>query len=467
MKQKLLCIVIFCSIFFYENSNAQKKIDCESNFREALFYLKGDKNFKRDTIKSINYLKPCLKVNDANAQLLMGRIYLSREGEINQKKGFKLIKKSALQGNYYAIGDLGVLYKYGRGVKQNYNKARKWFKKGSEIGNSKATYSLGYMYLKGFGNIKQDYRKAIKWFRKSNHKMAKYWLGVCYYYGYGVKEDKVKAKTLIGDNFDDSNVNLTNSEKNSELKKLVSLNSLKTIEDEKLYGKYSGILIKYDWSGKHIEIEQKLNLEFKYDSINEQPAFLFEMDNQKIVGSYSKIDNSVYFKNLNIELPHLSLSKKIRKKLLYQVVSTNLQYEKKEGEEYLAGNLNNQINSWKEDGALLRFVLKKKKSFSNSNKELSDDALEALAAQKDKFIKLYPNPFTKDLVVSYTLEKPSTVTVYIKSLKGQKSISLVKNMNQDKGEHTYLFNGTDLKKGIYVVSIIAGKTKKTRIIVKK
>jgi TPR repeat protein len=117
----------------------EKKLDCDFNFREALFYLKGDENFKKDSLKSIEFLKPCLKIGDAKAQLLMARLYTAKKDEKNYKKAFKLLKKSAKQGNAIAAGDLGVLYKYGRGCNLNFNKARKWFKKAAELGNNKAS----------------------------------------------------------------------------------------------------------------------------------------------------------------------------------------------------------------------------------------------------------------------------------------------------------------------------------------
>ncbi|MDG2194104.1 MAG: tetratricopeptide repeat protein [Polaribacter sp.] len=412
-KIKLLCILCFTIVTTVE---AQQKLDCDYNFREALFYLKGDENFKRDSLKSIEFLKPCLKVGDAKAQLLMGRLYVAKKEEDSYRKAFKLIKKSAKQGNAIAAGDLGVLYKYGHGCNLNLNKARKWFKKGAELGNDKATYSLGYLYLKGFGNIEQDYSKAVKWFKKSDYPMANYWLGVCYYYGYGVQKNSQKANQLLGTNFTNAASNTENTattenttsviagqlEENSE-----DSSVLEDITEEELFGKWSGFLLKFDWSGNYIEQKHSLRIEFTYDSINEVPRHIVEIEEQKLIGSHTKADNVVYFDDLFIHLPHTSFNKKIPNKLEYQLLSSDVLMKKLDAENYLIGTIENHIEAWNESGAPLRFVLKKKETFSNSNEELTDDVLKALSEQKDSFIKLYPNPFESDLIISYTLETPT------------------------------------------------------------
>ncbi len=471
MKQKLLYSAFVVCILFSQTIQAQKQSDCDLNYTKALSHLKDGNKSESNFQKSIDLIKPCVKLGDANAQLLMGRILLAKKGKENYKKAFKLIKKSAKQNNAIAAGDLGVLYKYGRGTNQNYNKARKWFKKGAELGNDKATYSLGYLFFKGFGTIEQNYSKAVKWFEKSDYPMAKYWLGVSYYYGYGVKKNIEKAKELIGENFDDSSnansVTDTPSKEISKLKKLLKSTSYDIVKDESLYGKYSGVLVKYDWSGKNIEQEHSLEIVFKYDSDKQQTSYTLDFNDKKIEGTFSKIDNSIYFDDLGIEIPHHSLSKKIKKSNNYKIPSTDVHQIKKDGDTYLIGELKNEISNWNESGSKLKFVVKKKKTFSNSDKEITDDLLKALSKQNKSFIKLYPNPFKRDLIISYTLDKPSFVSVSITSLKEQKNIIIEKGIQQNSGDYMYLFNGATLKKGMYIINVITDSGKQTRIIVKK
>ena len=188
------------------NLQAQQTLHCSNNVQEALSYLKGSATIEKDTIKAIDYLKPCVLQNNAKAQLVLGHIYTYDIEEAIVEQGFELIKKSAEQDNPIAAQRLGFLYKYGVGCKLNYRKAKKWFKRAYELGNDKGAYSLGYFYLKGLGNTPQDYTQAVAWFEKSTSKMATYWLGVCYLNGYGVAKDVAKANRLLGTSFDTEEV---------------------------------------------------------------------------------------------------------------------------------------------------------------------------------------------------------------------------------------------------------------------
>lgn len=111
----------------------------------------------------------------------------------------------------------------------------------------------------------------------------------------------------------------------------------------------------------------------------------------------------------------------------------------------------------------MKFVLSKQ----DHDTQLTDDALKALSKQKSSFIKLYPNPFKEDLIISYTLKESSYVEVKISDIKGLKTVVVKKGKAQKAGDYRYFLNGTGLEKGLYVVSIITNNEKKTRIIVKK
>lgn len=41
--------------------------------------------------------------------------------------------------------------------------------------------------------------------------MANYWLGICYYYGYGVKKNIVKAKELLNIDLNDTSIKNSNN----------------------------------------------------------------------------------------------------------------------------------------------------------------------------------------------------------------------------------------------------------------
>ena len=438
--KKISKLLAGCCFVVSMFAHVQEKLDCEFNFKEALSYVQLFQDFKKDSLKVMNLLRPCLKKGDAKAQLLMGRLYAVNGDEKSYRKAFKLFKKSAKQGNAIATGDLRAMYKYGRGCNLNFNKARKWFKKGAELGNSRASYSLGYIYLKGLGNVDQDYTKAIKWFQKSQHPMAKYWLGVCNYYGYGIKQNIKKANELLGTNFEaqingqENSISTENSTENisNVIDVEESINSEK-ISESNIFGKWSGSLLQYDWSGKHIEQKFPVHLEFLNNDANDFPTYTISIENQELKGSLTILNDAIYFEDAQLNLSHISFNEKIPTQLNHEILSSDLMIKTLAETDYLVGNIDTYIEGWNESGAPMKFVLKKKEIFTNSEEELSDDILQALAEQEESFIKLYPNPFESDLIISYTLKSSSFVEVRISDVKGTKSSVIEKGKEQKKG----------------------------------
>ncbi|WP_064966659.1 T9SS type A sorting domain-containing protein [Tenacibaculum ovolyticum] len=479
MKMKITKIMLVALTFFSLTSNAQEQeqYDCSFYYREALFYLKGDEYTKKDPEKAIEYLKPCARKGFDKAQLLLGRLYSFENTEEADKKAFDLIKKAAEQKNAIAMADLGIMFKYGRGCKLNFNKARKWFKKSAKLGNDKAAYSLGYLYLKGLGNVTQNYEEATKWFKKSNYSMAKYWLGVCYYKGYGVAKNIQKANKLLETNFKTTSTLPVALVKENDLEvgniKDVSIineednNSILAISEENLIGKWKGKLVQLDWSESAIEDKNDIYLEVKLDAVSDELFAVINYKGEVVEDKIIKLDNSIYFDNTFIELSHESFNNEIPKSLSHQLLSGDLQLKTLKNTPYLTIKINSYVNEWNEKGAPISLVLTKEVGGENSKEELSDEALKALSEQEDSFIKLYPNPFERDLIISYKLNNVARTKVQVNDLYGN-VISIIENEKvKEKGEYRYFFNGSELKKGVYVVNVVVNNKNNTRVIIKK
>lgn len=94
-----------------------------------------------------------------------------QQGLESAKKGdyqtaFKLWLPLAEQGDADAQYNLGLMYKNGKGVKQDNAEAVKWYRKAAEQGDASGQFSLGIMYYKGEG-VKGNPSKAEEWFRKA------------------------------------------------------------------------------------------------------------------------------------------------------------------------------------------------------------------------------------------------------------------------------------------------------------
>ncbi|KAF9307089.1 hypothetical protein BGZ91_008472 [Linnemannia elongata] len=71
---------------------------------------------------------------------------------------------AADQGNAEAQYNVGAMYNYGEGVKQDFAKAVEWFRMAADQGDVDAQYYIGVMYTNGQGVTKND-SEARKWFQ--------------------------------------------------------------------------------------------------------------------------------------------------------------------------------------------------------------------------------------------------------------------------------------------------------------
>lgn len=490
MKRKLvlgLLVGLFCNVLATDAQEVE--LDCRFRFDEAILYLKGNEFVTRDSLRAVDYLKPCVEAGDSNSQLLMGRLYLNGNNSDNYKKGFRLVKDAAKQGNEKAACDLGILYKYGKGCKLNFDKSRRWFRKASKLGSDKAAYSLGYLYYKGLGTLAQDYSEAVKWFQKSEYPMAVHWLAQCYYFGYGVPQDKALALQMLQENkTKNSKVLLKylpsdegqhqDVQANMKIADTLQATLQPDIYDEepafkkipfkvrKLNGKWTGYLVQFDWSGTQIVQTIPFALKLKYNP--EEDIVRCKSDANGVKSDLTAIYESeaLYFEDLRLNLPRVFLDNENQRHLDYQIVSGVFELKKRNGVLYASAALESFVPDWSEPGAPMSLVLVKEKKDAEGEVALSEEALLALAAQKENFIQLYPNPFEEQLLIAYTLEKQDDVQVQITSLDGLYAKQIAHIPSQKAGDHFHHFDGTALQKGTYVVRIITGGSQYTKLIVK-
>jgi len=84
-----------------------------------------------------------------------------RNGDYEQARA--LLEEAVVEGDGDAAFRLGLLYRNGKGVRQNYQQTLKWYRKGAMLGNAMAQTGLAYLYYKGLG-VPQDNVQAYAWF---------------------------------------------------------------------------------------------------------------------------------------------------------------------------------------------------------------------------------------------------------------------------------------------------------------
>ena len=147
--------------------------------------------------------------------------YLEKD-KIEQRRVHKLVTSLAEQGDAKSHFKIGMIYKHGQGVQQDYEEAVKWYRLGAEQGGVNAQYNLGLMYSTGKGTP-QSHKESIKWLlkvaeqnqvvtsmkaqrliRANYHQLhkqiaeegdsyAQRFLGASYYLGLGVTQDYAEA----------------------------------------------------------------------------------------------------------------------------------------------------------------------------------------------------------------------------------------------------------------------------------
>ena len=436
-------------------------------------------------------LQPCADAGNAQAENYLGLVYLNGLGvEKDQEKAFDLISRAASKGYANAQYNLGRLYKYGMGCELSFDKAMDWFQTATANGNQRAAYSLGYMYYKGFG-VPQDYSRAVHWFQKSDDPMAKHFLAICHYFGYGVSVNEQRAVELLTANptvnsktfltYVKANLRQTNNEtvqqaleggeaadsthiapevvKNLDLEIYPEPLSKKDIQ-----GEWLGKLVEYDWSGEHIIRISPLELNFNINSKNSKVAISGRIAGQESASMAQFDDGNLYVEgNMGFTLDKLYSCNPWELSLDHTLFTLALEKRMVAGQEFLTGYADTFIESWTEYGGPMSVVLRPK----STEGEIDLDTLQALAAQEEQFIKLYPVPFYNSLTVQYQLEAPSNVFAELYNLHGTNRITILPTARQDAGEYTYTIPVDPvLPEGLYVVRLVAGGQVYTRMILK-
>ncbi|CAA0194300.1 Protein of unknown function precursor containing Sel1 domains and a C-terminal secretion signal [Tenacibaculum maritimum] len=451
----------------------EQKGNCEKKLKKALYLLKEKKGIN----ESIKLLLPCAEIGNPTAQLLLGRIYIVEKGSLKKREGFKLVKKSAKQGNSLAASYLGDLFKYGIGTPLNYKKAKKWYKRSHELGNPKGTYSLGYMYFKGLGNGAQNYEKAVQLFTQTNYPMAKHWLAVAYYFGYGVGMDKDRALSILEENkvinsdimldcmkqhfFKDFNL------KNDYVELVNSANLLENnLNTKDINGKWKGVLIQMDWSGKKIMKELPIEAKLKYRE--GKLGYNINLGSNSLSGvAFREENNAFSFEDLYVNLERDFFNEESEKKINYQIIKGTIRLKESDKKRYLIFELDNYAHEIREPGGKLYMILSEKEEITENGIEVSEEVLEELYKMEDKFVKLYPNPFTDALFISYSLSEDSIIKLEVASIESGFKKVLEPEKKQVKGAYIYYLGNNDLKKGVYVVTVYVNGERKTETIVKK
>ncbi|MCD9567209.1 hypothetical protein, partial [Tenacibaculum maritimum] len=99
--------------------------------------------------------------------------------------------------------------------------------------------------------------------------------------------------------------------------------------------------------------------------------------------------------------------------------------------------LDNYAHEIREPGGKLYMILSEKEEITENGIEVSEEVLEELYKMEDKFVKLYPNPFTDALFISYSLSEDSIIKLEVASIESDFKKVLEPEKKQVKGAYIY------------------------------
>ena len=184
----------------YEHGGSVKK-DEELAFR-YYGYIISNKYY--DETRELEYLEKKAKEGNFYAQYSLGYYYFDRERRsFNSKKALSYFKNAADKNYPPAISRVAQAYLLGDGVEKDICKTRELMIKAAELGFPYAQLLVAKLHTHYSDERRVyplDYNKAFNWFKKLSEVddkrlslLGKYNMGVCYFYGWGVYEDRAKA----------------------------------------------------------------------------------------------------------------------------------------------------------------------------------------------------------------------------------------------------------------------------------
>lgn len=163
--------------------------DIDAQLDLALMYEEG-KYIPQNYAKAVYWYQKAANKKNIDAQYRLGTLYY--EGKYiaqNYAKALRWYKKAAKQGDVQAQYNVAYIYEHALGVKQDDMNAIKWYELAGKHQNIDAQYNAATLYYR-----EKQYDKAVFWYKKSGKNgddKALYNLGVMFFYGNGVKQNKI------------------------------------------------------------------------------------------------------------------------------------------------------------------------------------------------------------------------------------------------------------------------------------
>ncbi|WP_108867803.1 T9SS type A sorting domain-containing protein [Aquimarina aquimarini] len=514
----ILCLVLL----FVHQSYAQgiTTFTCDQKAEELLKFKNDFKNYPPQLIdEMMEFIAPCAvnykeNLSAAYAKALLhfekkdygiigginyelSRYYLKQLADINYAPAMYTHSLNLVEGNYIQFP--------GRKLRH----AEDYLKKLTNQSSYKkdvVNYLLGYIALKNQGlgeEIVSIYslRRAKRLFEASKLPMAKHWLAVMHYFGYGTPQNKTKALQMLSEN------NILNSRilkqhlqsQNNDwipisaeerfaciegFPKPSSINTVIGNTKTILHGKF----LEFNTSAigvlRSVPITLEINVTQDYDSYKHIDCKV--TINGVTTTAIGKIFNASYAGGTtmsftlgtSLELPSVKRLLKDHPdhtKTTYKIGSMNLNEIMIDNKLALVAKVNSTSSKVVELDEVMRapyrMILYPETPLSTTTTSitsLSNKTLKnAIPKVLDKnFATISPNPIGNEFNITYTLDQVAEVQVSVYDFFGQQQISLPSQKYTNEGTQTITVDSNKLPSGTYVIQMIVDGIPYSKTVVK-
>lgn len=370
------------------------------------------------------------------------------------------LQQAADENHETAIKELVLIYKDGRyGIEQDLPLACQYAIRLSALNNSMGHYQYGYLLYKGLG-CTQNYEKAMECFEKAalqGQGSSMYMLGLCYRNGYGVPANRDIARSWlikaaekgVRAAREELEIPLAETEGNAIATRSFSTDNpvpetYRKVEHQMtadMSGCYSGTLVTYDYSGKHLVCQKPLSMEIsitgdeadiRWTEEDKEPITLHGISNDSLL---------VFNKAIYCRSDHYTRSTPIS----WEFVNSVFTAETENGKTMLHGNLQQYSPETKEMEKPMYFVAEKTSAIISHTK--SNEALN---------FRVTPNPFQDAIHVSFVLRQSEECSLKLYSANGilvmDKALGTLK-----EGNHNVELT-PKIVPGAYVLRLSCGNT---------
>jgi uncharacterized protein len=482
MKLQIVIFSMWLSVSALTGQTATKSADstCENRMKTSKLYLDGIKR-QYNPAKAFQLYSECASLGVPKAMNTLGNLYLQGTGTAADPKLAEYWYLKAANANYVgAWSNLGVMYKYAHGVAQDFTKAFGYFGKGAAAGDNGSMFYLGCLDYKGLG-CPQNYSLAYQWFSKSADENlgSMYMLGLCLRNGYGTARDTAAGNQWLREAAAHKYQQAINELAQKEPEnKTTELDVVKTINTQSrnfrrvrhdlgksgITGSYSGYMVTYDWSGAIAVAMSPLKVDIVSDK-NTLTARWYEGDSLAATIAGVLTDTAIVFGNERYRRPeHYHPSKP----LAWEFKKASLELVSKGKDVFIAGNVNFYLPELMEPAKPMYITLTKDKAPTVATKSNLKSAVDTTSATNQKALSglvAWPNPFSGELRVSFTLATPGSVQLRVASMSGTEVFN-TPYTGLDKGSHTLPLQ-LSIPAGAYIVKVTTGNGELSAIVIKQ